>query len=82
MSKIEVWTATVDDDNGLFTSVHTSQAAAVQSVLDAYDPDGENRGPDGDDLQAVMNAHALVVYIEDHTVDTDNCTPVTEEASR
>lgn len=75
--KLTIWTLTVDDDNGLFTSVHLSEADAIQYVLDAYDPDGEFTGKPvtetpADDLQSVMDGRRLVVHIESHTVDVDD----------
>ncbi len=78
MSKIEVWTAGVEDENGLFVSVHVCEADAVQSVLDNYDPEGEfafgGTPPKRRELQAVIDSQGLAVAIESHILELEGLT--------
>ena len=62
---MRVWTLTVDDGGGIWTSVHETEADAIQCLFDNYDDEGEFPH---DDLQPLMDAQGLVVYIEEHEV--------------
>lgn len=65
--KITVTTLTVDDSNGITTSVHPTQSDAEQCLFDNYDAENEFKG----DLQALMDAQGLVVYFDESTVEVE-----------
>lgn len=67
---MRIHTLTVDGPGGLDTSVHHSETEAIRSLLAKHDPRGEHAtaGDLGDQMQAVMDAQCLVVYIAEHEI--------------
>lgn len=59
-----ITTLTVDDDNGLHTSVHTDEQGALDALRANYDP--EHEYPEGDFIQSLIDMQGLVIYIQEH----------------
>lgn len=61
---MEVWTLTVDDGSRIATSVHRSEREALDALYLNYDADGQHDR----DIQALIDAQGLVIYIDSHEV--------------
>lgn len=59
---MEIWTLTVDDGEGIWTTVHKTEDAALAVLAENYDPDGELTA----DLVQGLCDTGLVIYLEPH----------------
>lgn len=65
-SEMKIWTLTVEDPRETCTSVHPTEDAAVTALFDNYDDLGQFSR---EDLQALMDANGIVVYIQEHDTE-------------
>ena len=60
-----LWTLTVDDTDQMVTSIHRTECEAIEALFNRFDVGDDPR----DDLQTVMDAYRICVYIDFHEVE-------------